>query len=148
MFIYETRVIFNKPQTLDLNVMHYKKSTTKMVGRVVFAENQLRELMSSDRLYNCIAHHTVKVVPESKLKKEVYTCQKITPQEAKMNERLISLYERGVLDHLLAPESDEVNYRLTPAAVRAYKKRLLTIDLKYGHPKVEKKFIKDLMLLI
>lgn len=129
--------------------MSYKKSSaSKTVGKVAFAESQLRELISSDKLYNCIAHHTVKEIPETKLKDKVYVCQRVTPQEAKMRERLAHLYEKGVLDHLLAPESDEVNYRLTPAAARAYKRRLISIDPKYNHPKIKKELVQVLMALV
>lgn len=126
--------------------MSYKKSVTKTIGKTEFAASQLREVISSDKLYDCIAHHTIKEIPETELKDEVYVCQRVTPREAKMNDRLMFLYEKGILDHLLAPKSDEVNYRLTPAAARAYK-RQLTITDKYDHPKLTKTLIKALEML-
>ena len=126
--------------------MSYKKSSTKTIGKKEFAASQLREVISADKLYNCIAHHTIKEIPERELKDEVYVCQRVSPKEARMNDRLIFLYEKGILDHLLAPQSDEVNYRLTPAAARAYKRQLLATD-KYDHPKLTKTLIRALEML-
>ena len=111
-----------------------------------YAEGNLRNLIAEDRFYNCIAHHTIITIPETKLEKKVHTCQKVTPQMVKLHKHLGEMYEAGILDHLLARQSDEINYRLTPAAQRAFKKIFISYQPPIKHPKISKEERKLILL--
>ncbi len=69
----------------------------------------------------------------------MHKCRKTTPRVVKLQKHLDKLYESGILDHLLTPKDNEINYRLTPKAKRAYVKTLTTSDKKYNHPKLSPK---------
>lgn len=110
----------------------------KELKRTRYTRGTLKEFLEKDRYYNCIAHHTIKTIPESKLKKRVYTCQETTSRVIKLDNYIVKLYEGGILDRLMAPENDEINLRLTPLAKRAFANIFIKGKEPIRHPKISK----------
>jgi len=102
-----------------------------------YEEKEIRKLynlVESADILDCIVHHVEDIlVTEAKLKNDIRHCRTNKISNNQIDRYLKTLSNAGVLDCIITPRNDMLNYKISSLGKRV-KNEIEVIGSKYNHP--------------